>query len=249
LCDTSKDSLCSIHIFVLTLDCIFHTSKRVVSSPVSSQLLLSLCISLSLLSSNWQLSRHRDTIKVYIKATKREKRKFCQILVHVCFIQWKIELGCLLSVAIDKQSLLYTIILCRIRARLSTATIEQSKRERERASVALIIHPIDYRSSWRHISACLILHAIMNSPSFSLLVISLYSKDSKKKRAVLMALRLNAHYHHCHAWCCMLVEIFLAAFVLVQFDLSKISHHYCRHIWAGVRINVDDQIISAYLFL
>jgi hypothetical protein len=43
------------------------------------------------------------------------------------------------------NTLLYTIILCRIRAKLLTATIEQDGRER--ASVALIIHPIDYRSS------------------------------------------------------------------------------------------------------
>lgn len=116
------------------------------------------------------------------------------------------------------NTLLYTILLCRIRAKLLTATTEQNgregeaqrqrterERERGRASVALIIHPIDYRSSSRHISACLILHAIVNfsSPFFSLspfLLSHCTAKAVKRKgRVALMILRLNAHNNHCHA--------------------------------------------------
>ena len=61
----------------------------------------------------------------------------------------QIQLQCLLNTTTDKHFLLYTIIFCQIRTKLSIAIpIENEKeRERERASVALIIHPIDYRLS------------------------------------------------------------------------------------------------------
>ena len=256
LYDSSNERLCSIDIYSPSrsiTSSVFVKGRY--SSPVPIQLLLSLCL---FYSENWQLSRHRDTMKNStepVKTRRRRRRRFCQIFLRVYSIQWKIELDCLLSVAIDKHSLLYTIILCRIRAKLLTPTIEQNEmprerereREAERASVALIIHPIDYRSSWRHISACLILHAIVNSSFLfpSSLVISLYSQ--RRGRPMPKALRLNAH---CHAWCCVLLKILLAAHVLVQFDLPKIDHyHHRRHIWASGCVNGDDQIISAYSFL
>lgn len=137
---------------------------------------------------NWQLSRRWDTMKVRINLTKRKESSVK--LSSMCIPYNERSNRGVYLVWQPINTLLYTIILCRIRAKLLTATIEQNgretenERERERASVALIIRPIDYRSSWRHISACLILHAIVNSPlSFfpSLLVISLYSKKQEKK--------------------------------------------------------------------
>ena len=75
-------------------------------------------------------SRHNESL---YKRNKERKRKFCQILAHMCVsYNERSNWDCLLSVAIDKHSLLYTIILCRIRAKLSTAMIEQNERERER---------------------------------------------------------------------------------------------------------------------
>lgn len=131
------------------------------------------------------------------------KRKFCQIFIHPYWKrrrkkERKIELECLLNMPTDKHFLLllYTIIFCQIRTNLSIAMITKNEK---RASVALIIHPIDYRSSSsRHISDCLILHAIMNS-SLSLFLLSHCTvKEKKKLRRIvpMISLRVNAHYHH-----------------------------------------------------
>ena len=104
------------------------------------------------------------------------------------------SLECLLSVAIDKHSVSYTIICCRIKAKLSTVMIEQNAgkaNEKERESKCCSRHP-SYR-----LQIFFKAYFSLSYPSchreysfFSLLVISLYSK---KPRAVLMTLRLNAH--------------------------------------------------------
>jgi hypothetical protein len=118
-------------------------------------------------------------MKVYINATKREKKVLSNCRPCV-FLTMKDRIGYLLSVATDKHSLLYTIIFCRIRAKLLTAMIEQNERE----SKCYSHHP-SYR-----LQIFLKAYFGLSYPSchrefffFSLLVISLYSKDSKKKES------------------------------------------------------------------
>jgi hypothetical protein len=119
-------------------------------------------------------------MKVYINATKREKKVLSNRRPCV-FHTMKDRIGCLLSVATDKHSLLYTIILCRIRAKLLTATIEQNEGEQEQVLLS---------SSILSITDLLKAYFGLSYPSchrefffFSLLVISLYSKDSKKRES------------------------------------------------------------------
>jgi hypothetical protein len=201
LYDTSDDSLCSIHIFSLTLDCIFHTSKRVLSLPVPSQLLLSLYLSLSLsLSFILKLTvvtspKYNESLYQRNKMRKEGSVKSSSMCVPYnersnwgVYLVWQ-----------PINTLLYTIIFCRIRAKLLTATIEQNEGEKE--SKCCSHHP-SYR-----LQIFLKAYFGLSYPSchreFFLFLSSCYlivqQRQQKKRRAVLMSLRLNAHYDHCYA--------------------------------------------------
>ena len=173
------------------------------------------------------------------------------------------------------NTLLYTILLCRIRAKLLTATTEQNgregeaqrqrtERERERKSKCCSHHPsyrlqiffkayfgLSYPSCHREFFFSFFL-------SLSLLVISLYSKGSKKKRKS----SANDPAAKCtqQSLPCMMFSFTTTTAASrnissgIECLCNSISRKsilifHCHYILARECVDVDDQIISAYLFL